>query len=185
MALARDAAEAQLELARAQRVVVAFIERTARLDDSSSGNIRDETAWMALYYLGARLGETQPKCAVDRLPPTPTEEPAPLGSFGALAAFSFHDSKNISSGEGGALIVNDPALLEWAEILWEMGTNRSQFLRNETDKYNWLDMGSSFLPSEVTAAILMAQLEKADETTSARRNIWALYQRELAASTPP
>jgi dTDP-4-amino-4,6-dideoxygalactose transaminase len=103
----------------------------------------------------------------------------PLGNFGALAAFSFHDSKNVSSGEGGALIVNDPALVERAEILWEKGTNRSQFMRGESDKYNWLDMGSSFLPSEVSAAFLLAQLEKADEITSARRNIWALYQREL------
>jgi dTDP-4-amino-4,6-dideoxygalactose transaminase len=104
----------------------------------------------------------------------------PLGSFGALAAFSFHDSKNVSSGEGGALIVNDPALIERAEILWEKGTNRSQFLRSEADKYNWLDKGSSFLPSEVTAAFLLAQLEKADEITAARRDIWAHYQRELA-----
>jgi dTDP-4-amino-4,6-dideoxygalactose transaminase len=103
----------------------------------------------------------------------------PLGSFGALAAFSFHDSKNISSGEGGALIVNDPKLAERAEILWEKGTNRSQFLRSEVDKYNWMDVGSSFLPSEVTAAFLLAQLEKAEEITAARREIWALYQREL------
>ena len=104
----------------------------------------------------------------------------PLGSFGALAAFSFHDSKNVSSGEGGALIVNDPALIERAEILWEKGTNRSQFLRSEADKYNWLDRGSSFLPSEVTAAFLLAQLEKADEITAARRDIWTHYQQELA-----
>lgn len=103
----------------------------------------------------------------------------PLGSFGSLAAFSFHDSKNISSGEGGALIVNDPALIDQAEILWEKGTNRSQFLRSEANKYNWLDKGSSFLPSEVTAAFLLAQLEKADEITTARRAIWTYYQRKL------
>ena len=106
----------------------------------------------------------------------------PLGSFGALATFSFHDSKNVSSGEGGALIVNDPALANRAEVLWEKGTNRSQFLRNETDKYTWLDVGSSFLPSEVTAAFLLAQLEKADEITAARREIWELYQREFTAT---
>ncbi len=106
----------------------------------------------------------------------------PLGSFGALATFSFHDSKNVSSGEGGALIVNDPTLANRAEVLWEKGTNRSQFLRNEADKYTWLDVGSSFLPSEVTAAFLLAQLEKADEITAARREIWELYQREFTAA---
>ena len=104
----------------------------------------------------------------------------PLGSFGALATFSFHDSKNISSGEGGALIVNDPILADRAELFWEKGTNRSQFIRKETDKYNWVDIGSSFLPSEITAAFLLGQLEKAAEITSARRKIWSRYQRELA-----
>jgi dTDP-4-amino-4,6-dideoxygalactose transaminase len=105
----------------------------------------------------------------------------PLGSFGALATFSFHDSKNISSGEGGALTVNDPVLTERAEILWEKGTNRSQFLRHEVDKYKWLDVGSSFLPSEVTAAFLLGQLEKAEEITAARQKIWAFYQREFSS----
>ena len=76
----------------------------------------------------------------------------PLGSFGALAAFSFHDSKNVSSGEGGALIVNDPAMARRAEMLWEKGTNRSQFMRKEVDKYNWVDIGSAFLASELQAA---------------------------------
>jgi dTDP-4-amino-4,6-dideoxygalactose transaminase len=102
-----------------------------------------------------------------------------LGSFGDLAAFSFHDSKNISSGEGGALVVNNPELAERAEILWEKGTNRSRFLRKEADKYTWLDVGSSFLPSEVTAAFLLAQLEKADFITTARRGIWTLYDHEF------
>jgi dTDP-4-amino-4,6-dideoxygalactose transaminase len=105
----------------------------------------------------------------------------PVGRFGALAAFSFHDSKNISSGEGGALIVNDPALVERAEILWEKGTNRTQFLRRDADRYTWLDVGSSFLPSEVTAAFLLGQLERADEITAARRRIWTLYQLELGS----
>jgi dTDP-4-amino-4,6-dideoxygalactose transaminase len=104
----------------------------------------------------------------------------PLGSFGDLATFSFHDSKNISSGEGGALVVNNPSLAERAEILWEKGTNRSRFLRKEADKYSWLDVGSSFLPSEVTAAFLLAQLERADVITAARREIWALYRHELS-----
>ena len=103
----------------------------------------------------------------------------PLGSFGALAAFSFHDSKNVSSGEGGALIVNDPVMARRAELLWEKGTNRSQFMRKEVDKYNWMDIGSSFLPSEVTAAFLLAQLEKAEEITRARQKIWVRYQNEF------
>src|SRR6266436_878344 len=81
----------------------------------------------------------------------------PLGSFGALAAFSFHESKNIISGEGGALVINDPALVERAEIIWEKGTNRAQFARGLVAKYMWLDVGSSFLPSEITAAFLLAQ----------------------------
>ena len=104
----------------------------------------------------------------------------PLGSFGALAALSFHDSKNISSGEGGALIVNDPVMARRAELLWEKGTNRSQFARKEIDQYNWVDIGSSFLPSEVTAAFLLAQLEKAEEITRARQKIWLRYQEEFA-----
>jgi dTDP-4-amino-4,6-dideoxygalactose transaminase len=106
----------------------------------------------------------------------------PLGSFSALATFSFHDSKNVSSGEGGALIVNEPTLANRAEVLWEKGTNRSQFLRRDADKYTWLDVGSSFLPSEVTAAFLLAQLEKAEEITAARQEIWELYQREFTAA---
>jgi dTDP-4-amino-4,6-dideoxygalactose transaminase len=104
----------------------------------------------------------------------------PLGSFGNMAAFSFHDSKNISCGEGGALVLNDPAFVKRAEILWEKGTNRSQFLRREADKYTWLDVGSSFLPSELTAAFLMAQLEKANEITVARQRIWTFYHDKFA-----
>ena len=104
----------------------------------------------------------------------------PLGSFGNMAAFSFHDSKNISCGEGGALVLNDPAFVKRAEILWEKGTNRSQFLRGEADKYTWLDVGSSFLPSELTAAFLLAQLEKANEITIARQRIWTFYHGKFA-----
>jgi dTDP-4-amino-4,6-dideoxygalactose transaminase len=104
----------------------------------------------------------------------------PLGSYGAVAAFSFHDSKNISSGEGGALIINDENLVRRAEILWEKGTNRSQFMRNEVGKYTWIDVGSSFLPSETTAAFLLAQLEEAEAITEARRRIWNYYQSAFA-----
>jgi dTDP-4-amino-4,6-dideoxygalactose transaminase len=85
----------------------------------------------------------------------------PLGSFGHMAAFSFHETKNVIAGEGGALVINDPRLLERAEILREKGTNRSRFLRGQVDKYTWVDIGSSYLPSDIIAAFLWGQLEDA------------------------
>jgi dTDP-4-amino-4,6-dideoxygalactose transaminase len=105
---------------------------------------------------------------------------APLGSLGTLAALSFHGSKNVSCGEGGALLVNDASFEERAEILWEKGTNRSRFIRGEVDKYTWMDIGSSFLPSEVTAALLLAQLEAVDVITIRRREAWHRYHAALA-----
>ncbi len=99
----------------------------------------------------------------------------PLGSFGHLAAISFHETKNVIAGEGGALVVNDPRFAERAEIIWEKGTNRSQFFRGQVDKYTWVDVGSSYLPSEITAAFLWAQLEHARELTDARLRIWSRY----------
>jgi dTDP-4-amino-4,6-dideoxygalactose transaminase len=104
-----------------------------------------------------------------------THRGRPLGTFGALAAMSFHETKNVIAGEGGALLVNDAAWIERAEIIREKGTNRSQFFRGEIDKYTWVDIGSSYLPSEVTAAFLWAQLEEATAITEQRRHIWALY----------
>jgi dTDP-4-amino-4,6-dideoxygalactose transaminase len=98
-----------------------------------------------------------------------------LGTFGDLGALSFHDSKNISSGEGGALLINNPSMLERAEILWEKGTNRSQFLRGEVDKYTWVDVGSSFLPSEITAAMLLSQLERMEIINQSRLKVWNHY----------
>ena len=103
-----------------------------------------------------------------------------LGSFGDLAAFSFHETKNIISGEGGMLVINDPALFQRAEIIWEKGTNRSAFYRGEVDKYSWVDIGSSFLPSEITAAFLWAQLEKLDDIQQRRRDIWSRYHQNLS-----
>ena len=99
----------------------------------------------------------------------------PLGSIGHLGAFSFHETKNIISGEGGALLVNDPKLVERAEIIREKGTNRSQFLRGQVDKYTWVDLGSSFLPGEILAAFLWAQMEEADSITQRRVAIWDRY----------
>ncbi len=100
-----------------------------------------------------------------------------VGTFGELAALSFHETKNVIAGEGGALLVNDPQLVERAEIIREKGTNRSRFFRGEIDKYTWVDLGSSYLPSEITAAFLWAQLEDADEITAERLRIWhALHE---------
>lgn len=103
----------------------------------------------------------------------------PLGSFGHVAAFSFHETKNIISGEGGMLVVNDPALQGRAEIIWEKGTNRSAFFRGEVDKYNWVDIGSSFLPSDIIAAFLYAQLENLQSIQERRLDIWQRYDEAL------
>ncbi len=99
----------------------------------------------------------------------------PLGSIGHLSAFSFHETKNIISGEGGMLVINDERFEKRAEIIWEKGTNRSAFWRGEVDKYNWVDIGSSFLPSEVVAAYLYAQLENLEKIQTRRKQIWAKY----------
>ena len=103
----------------------------------------------------------------------------PLGSFGAMATQSFHETKNISCGEGGALLVNDIAYLERAEILREKGTNRSKFFRGQVDKYTWVDLGSSWVLSDVLAAILVAQLEEHERIQRQRRRIWERYERGL------
>ncbi len=103
----------------------------------------------------------------------------PLGSIGHLAAFSFHETKNIISGEGGMLAINDDKFIKRAEILWEKGTNRSAFFRGEVDKYNWIDVGSSFLPSELTAAFLWAQLQALDAIQTRRKAIWEFYYNQL------
>ena len=103
----------------------------------------------------------------------------PLGSIGSLSAFSFHETKNVISGEGGMIAVNDEALIKRAEIIREKGTNRAAFFRGEVDKYNWVDIGSSFLPSEITAAFLYAQLEKLDDIQNKRKSLWNAYHVRL------
>ncbi len=102
-----------------------------------------------------------------------------LGSIGHFGTFSFHETKNIISGEGGMLAINDDQFFERAEIIWEKGTNRSAFFRGEIDKYNWVDIGSSFLPSEIIAAFLWAQLENLEQIQRRRLFIWQSYQDEL------
>lgn len=103
----------------------------------------------------------------------------PLGSIGHLAAFSFHETKNIIAGEGGMLAINDKRFTTRAEIIWEKGTNRSAFFRGEVDKYGWVDIGSSFLPSEIIAAFLWAQLENLESIQSKRKEIWNTYYNSL------
>jgi len=105
----------------------------------------------------------------------------PLGTIGHLGAYSFHETKNIISGEGGALLINDARFIERAEIIREKGTNRSQFFRGQVDKYTWSDIGSSYLPGEVIAAFLWAQMEQADDITQKRLDIWHHYHDVLAA----
>lgn len=104
----------------------------------------------------------------------------PLGSIGHLAAFSFHETKNIMSGEGGMLVINDEQFIERAEIIREKGTNRSRFFRGEVDKYGWVDIGSSFLPSDIIAAFLYAQLENLDDIQIKRKQIWDQYHAGLS-----
>ena len=103
----------------------------------------------------------------------------PLGGIGHLATFSFHETKNIISGEGGMLVVNDEKLVKRAEIIWEKGTNRAAFYRGEVDKYGWVDVGSSYLPSELVAAFLFAQLENLEQIQKRRIEIWNRYYNSL------
>ena len=104
----------------------------------------------------------------------------PLGTIGHLAAFSFHETKNINAGEGGMLAINDERFIKRAEIIWEKGTNRADFFRGEVNKYGWVDTGSSFLPSEIIAAYLYAQLENLDDIQKRRKKIWETYYEGLS-----
>ncbi len=103
----------------------------------------------------------------------------PLGTFGCLATLSFHETKNITCGEGGALLINDPQYIERAEIIREKGTNRSQLFRGEVNKYTWMDIGSSYLPTDLLAGFLYAQLEVCDQIQQSRRRIWERYYAQL------
>jgi dTDP-4-amino-4,6-dideoxygalactose transaminase len=104
----------------------------------------------------------------------------PLGSIGHMAAFSFHETKNVVSGEGGMLVINDDRFKNRAEIIWEKGTNRTAFYRGEVDKYGWVDVGSSFLPSDLIAAYLVGQLENLEKITRRRLELWNMYHLEFA-----
>jgi len=104
----------------------------------------------------------------------------PLGSIGHLAAFSFHETKNIIAGEGGMLTINDERFIHRAEIIWEKGTNRAEFFRGEVNKYGWVDTGSSFLPSEIIAAFLWAQIENIERIQNKRKLLWETYYNALS-----
>ncbi len=102
-----------------------------------------------------------------------------LGTFGSMASQSFHETKNFTSGEGGALLINDPVFVERAEIIREKGTNRSRFFRGQVDKYTWVDIGSSYLPSDILAAFLFAQLEQREKIQLHRKQVWEMYHTGL------
>lgn len=123
--------------------------------------------------------------AIDSFYISKTGERKALGSIGHLAAFSFHETKNIISGEGGMLAVNDENLIERAEIIWEKGTNRASFFRGEVNKYGWVDTGSSFLPSEIISAFLWAQLENLEKIQAKRKIIWDAYYDILSKKISP
>ncbi len=108
-----------------------------------------------------------------------------LGSIGHMAAFSFHETKNIISGEGGMLVVNDEKFEKRSEIIWEKGTNRAEFFRGEVNKYGWVDIGSSFLPSEVIAAFLWAQIENIESIQKKRKELWDCYYHQIQAMNHP
>lgn len=105
----------------------------------------------------------------------------PLGTFGDFSTLSFHETKNITCGEGGAIVINTEEFVPRAEIIREKGTNRSRFFRGEVDKYSWVDLGSSYLPSDILAALLLSQLERAGEIQDRRKEIWDHYDQELAS----
>lgn len=123
--------------------------------------------------------------AIDSFHINKNGEKKALGSIGHLAAFSFHETKNIISGEGGMIVVNDEKLIPRAEIIWEKGTNRASFFRGEVNKYGWVDTGSSFLPSEIISAFLWAQLENLDKIQAKRKLIWKTYYDNLKQKINP
>ncbi len=107
----------------------------------------------------------------------------PLGTFGCLSTQSFHETKNVTCGEGGAIVINDPQYIERAEIIREKGTDRTRFFRGEIDKYTWVDVGSSYLPAEILAALLLGQLEARERIQAARRRVWTTYADRLESWT--
>ena len=138
--------------------------------------VEDAAQAIDSWYLGV---EKRCSCRADAedssLHLCSTSTPKALGSIGHLGCFSFHETKNIISGEGGLLAINDERFVRRAEIIWEKGTNRAEFFRGEVNKYGWVDIGSSFLPTEIVSAFLWAQLEHLDEIQAERKRLWQNY----------
>ena len=137
--------------------------------------------------VGSRSRTKEESNSTVRLQTTTTANRRALGSIGHLGCFSFHETKNIIAGEGGMLTINDERFIRRAEIIWEKGTNRAEFFRGEVNKYGWVDIGSSFLPTEIVSAFLWAQLEHLDEIQAERKRLWQAYwdflsDRTVAAS---
>ncbi len=175
----------------ARPVFVDIREDTLNLDEAAiEGAITENTkAIVPVHYAGVSCDMREIEAIAKRHGIAVIEDAAQgvnafchgqaLGSIAALGAYSFHATKNYTCGEGGALCINDPALVERAEILREKGTNRSKFLRGEVDKYTWVDIGSSYVPSEIVSAFLYAQLEMLDPIAERRRQIYELYFNKL------
>jgi dTDP-4-amino-4,6-dideoxygalactose transaminase len=178
---------------RGAKVVFADVRRdTLNLDETQLPALVDERtrAIVPTHYAGVGCELDEILAAADSVGAAVVEDNAhglfgryrgrPLGTFGALAAHSFHETKNVTCGEGGAIVVNDALLVERAEIIREKGTNRKQFFRGQVDKYTWIDLGSSYVQSELLAAFLFAQLEARDRIQDARRRVWERYADSLS-----
>jgi dTDP-4-amino-4,6-dideoxygalactose transaminase len=177
---------------RGGRVVFADVRPdTLNLDERQLGELVNERtrAVVPTHYAGVACELDEIEAATGRVGAAIVEDNAhglfgryrgrPLGTFGALAAQSFHETKNVISGEGGALVINDTALAERAEVMREKGTNRKQFFRGQVDKYTWIDFGSSYVQSDLLAAFLLAQLEARDTIQAARARLWQRYAEGL------
>ncbi|GGE34150.1 dTDP-4-amino-4,6-dideoxygalactose transaminase [Pullulanibacillus camelliae] len=175
----------------AQLVFVDICPETMNMDpEAVEAAINEKTkAIIAVHYAGVSCDMSRLMGLADRYKLFVIEDAAQgvmstymgksLGTIGHLGCYSFHETKNVTSGEGGALLINDPTLLERAEIIREKGTNRKRFLNGSVDKYSWVDIGSSFLPSELNAAFLYAQLEGIERIHQKRMNLWKHYYRGL------
>lgn len=144
--------------------VACDMEKIMRLSERYSLFVVEDAAQAIDAYYQQKKGDLQGKA---------------LGSIGHFGCFSFHETKNIISGEGGMLVINDERFIRRAEIIWEKGTNRAEFFRGEVNKYGWVDTGSSFLPSEIVAAFLYAQCENIDNIQQKRKAIWEMYDKGL------
>jgi dTDP-4-amino-4,6-dideoxygalactose transaminase len=159
-----------------ERVAAAVGKRTRAITVVHYGGIG--CAAGELGEIAAAAGATLVEDAAQGL--LSSRDGRPLGSFGSLGVMSFHETKNVGCGEGGALLVNDEELLERAEVVWDKGTDRGRFLRGEVDSYTWVDRGSSFAAGELPAAFLLAQLEEAETVTARRVAVWERYQAAFA-----